>query len=482
MIQALLQGEDVMRTLSCLLIVLLLALVACTPDEVVPEKSVVSAPISITRVTSTPESIVATATAVPPPTITTLLATTTTTMPPATIFPTIRPTATLRSTVTPTAIATPLLTHYDLPTWLNDPEAAVLMTVARLEFNSKEDVIAFINVNSEEMFTIPAPPNLYSAEPAWGKDENGVYFEYPQNEAIPVASNTYNIIPQYIHRVYLATGEAIKLPPDTPPGVAQRSPNANYLTRIIHDREKGELTITIENPNTFHRTNLIDPFNGQFGSHTDVLWAPTNDFVAVRYYAFGERDEPPDVATVIYNLDGQIYRQNSDLLAWAWAPDNSYRLLYINGGGFGSYSPCIWEIQKNTSSCLSEVNSWTEENNVKAGSYEWSPDSQQIQFTYWGYTPRASGLCQIEIEDRVITCLIDESDLGEPDNYDPIHYIINYLGWSSNDQYLAFVTDYSSPGGDDASHFQIATVANDGSQFQTWGYGSEASWRPPINP
>jgi hypothetical protein len=131
---------------------------------------------------------------------------------------------------------------------------------------------------------------------------------------------------------------------------------------------------------------------------------------------------------------------------------------------------------------LSYVATWAEENNAKVDGYQWSPNSQQIEFTYWGATSRASGLCKIEIENQTITCLLDEGDLAEPDSNDSINYILGSRSWSPDGLYLSFVTDHSSPEADDTIYYRVATITNDGSQFQVWGYGYEASWRPPINP
>ena len=382
-----------MRTLSCLLIVLLLTLAACTPDEIVPEESVVSAPISVTRETATPEVAVVTVTAVPP-TITVIPSATATAVLPTiaptslptetnTSTPTTRPTTTLQPTETPTSAPTPLPTHYDLPVWLNDPEAEVLMAAMFPEYNSEEPIIIFINVSSGEKFYFPVLyRDILSTDLAWGRDENGLYFEFTQNETVTVAYNRSNKIPKYIHRVYLATGDVIVLAPDT-----------------------------------------------------------------------------------VSEVDSEF--------------DINYRPVEQQGEEFGYTYPCIEGV------CFEEVLAWAEEASVRVGMYELSKNGKMIEFVYWGYEPDSSGLCQIEIENHALTCLLDESNFGEPDNHGRIYYILELLDWSLGEEYLAFVANNWSPGGDDASTFQIATIAKDGSQFQIWGWSwglEKVFWRPPINP
>src|SRR5688572_16833538 len=112
-------------------------LLGCTPVEVTPTTpATAAAPIQVTRQTPTATALLSALT----PTTTQLIPTETS-MPAATA--TVRPTLTPRPSSTPRPTATPV--RYDLPSWLSDPQAIVVMALTRT-LSDNESFITFSNL------------------------------------------------------------------------------------------------------------------------------------------------------------------------------------------------------------------------------------------------------------------------------------------------------------------------------------------------
>lgn len=444
----------------------LMMVVACgrvttPPPSPVENTAVAAAP------TSTPSP--------PSPTITPTLESTLTPTPnPSPSFTpeppaTTKPSSTPRPTRTPTPSPTPTPDHFDLPTWLANPNVTVLATI--IGYGYEDGTMSFLNLDTSERFDLPLPP--WVRDLTWGQDDRGSYFEYEIKESI---RNTVTTIA--IARVYVTTGEIAYLePPLAGSGRVDPSPNGRHQTRVTSDE-----TITIEDTQTGQIISLEDPFRGKYPDSVDARWSPGGDLLAVVYYDFSIPFQAMG-GLAIYTVEGTVYRQFEGILSVNWAPDNTYRILYGQTDADGHYIPCILTTADNTSACFSAVADWGELQGVETGGYTWSPDAGQISFIYWSDYPDLGGLCVMELIGTEITCLITEQTMGggdESEVYDPT-YVVRYQ-WSPDGRYLWLLIDPFGPGSDDRSYSEIATIARDGSQYQVWGSGHEAFWRPPINP
>jgi len=445
-----------MRMTSCLFIILLVILAACRAD--------VSDPVTVPPVTTAPEVVVATKTAVSPTTIPTMLPTslpTFTATPPPTISPT---------PISPSAIPLPI---YDLPAWINDPETAVLMAIMTFEPRS-EGVIAFMNVNSGELFSFPLPPTTRTVR--WGQDDKGTYFEF--NHTHVVMSMVEDL---YRERVYISTGESQKIQPENftsyPNPSWIESPDSRFIARII--REDDMLNVILETVETTGRKMLIDPFYDNNPSYiVDMNWSSYGNLLSIgRYIRHGYNAS--DNGLTIYTQTGDVYRQFENKKQYTWSPVNNDEGLYVEDEDFGISLPCILDVQEGSDVCLDEIRAWREELKVQTGLYAWSYNGEQISFVYWR-EDRTSGLCFIEIDNRKIHCPIDSESLGGRNQDGEYNYIRRLPNLSPDRHYMQLTINPSPPGGDDGAFTRIVTADYEANNLQIWGYGYRASWRPSL--
>jgi hypothetical protein len=436
-------------------------LLGCTPVEITPTTpATAAAPIQVTRQTPTATALSPTST----PTATQPLSTATST-PEATA--TIRPTLTPRPSSTPRPTATPV--RYDLPSWLSDPQAIVVMALTRT-LSGDESFITFSNLVTGERFDLPALDER-SLDLHWYQDETGTYFEQGRYLVSGGPNPT-------IKQVNIATGELRLLPPlSDNADKAIVAPGGQYAIRITN--EPAPQTLIMEGRESGQATVLPDPFNGRYSSFVEVNWSPAGDFLAALRYAFGKRGTPPDMGLVIYRTDGTIFRWYDGFRGNTWLSDNSYRILYSIDIGYGHYQPCILDVLAGTSDCLNEVFTWSVEQQREPGSYQWLPSGQGVSFAAWDF---GSNLCIITLATREISCPIDAEILAPAKLDAEAATFIKRYQWSPDGRYLWLIVDPWGPGSDDATSSQIATAAADGSQFQLLGYGHEGLWRPDLNP
>jgi hypothetical protein len=433
-------------------------LLGCTPVEVTPTApATAAAPIQVTRQTPTATALLSTLT----PTATQPLPTETNT-PEATA--TIRPSLTPRPTSTP--MPTPSPVRYDLPSWLSDPQAIVVMALTRTH-SDNESFITFSNLVTGERFDMPALDHgLY-----WYQDETGTYFEQGRY----LVSGGPN---PSIKQINIASGELRVLPPlSDNRDKAVVAPGGQYAVRLTND--PASRTLIMMNRESGQEIVLSDPFNGQYSSFVEVNWSPAGDFLAALRYAFGERDTPPDMGLVIYRTDGTIFRWYDGFRGNTWSPDNSYRILYTIAMGYGHYQPCILDVLAGTRDCLNEVVTWRVEQHRETGGYQWLPSGQSVSFAAWDF---GSILCIITLETREINCPIDAEVLAPAKLDASAATFIWGHQWSPDGHYLWLNVGPHGPGGDDATLTQVATVAADGSHFQVLGFGQNGLWRPNLNP
>ncbi|MEW5988618.1 MAG: hypothetical protein AB1791_18480 [Chloroflexota bacterium] len=373
-----------------------------------------------------------------------------------------QPTATPTPTRTPKATSASL-THYDLPAWVSDPDAAVLLALLSPELDG-EPFISLLNPATGEHLDISALPHTWRL--SWGQDAEGLFFQFRYEEKRGISDE------DYVERIYVMTGEVRRLlASEVEQGREAVAPGGRHLARVSGWPES-PATVTIEDRQTGRRVTLDDPFEGRL-EWAEIEWSPTGDLLAVQRRHFVERGEPRVAALAIYDSDGGLFRQYNDLDGHSWAPDNSYQILYITGEEFPYYRPCLLDIKDNTTRCITDLVAWSESQAVHTSGYEWAPDGRHVSFVYWGRQDNnVAGLCTIAIEGGEVSCLVGKETIGEE------NFVHGYW-WSPDGRYLGFIVSPRNPGSDDGTLDQLATVAGDGSQYRVWGSGHPpVLWRP----
>lgn len=459
-----------MTTKLTFLLCLLLA-VACVPTELTPTPQEALAEITIPAARPTQTATLRPETPTPHPTP--YPATSTQTSP--FFFEEIDPNApTSTPTLTPTPTPT-LISHYDLPAWINDPNAKVFGVIGSdfEEYRNPEEPLNLINVSTGEIFRVPVPED--SREFIWGQDDRGIYFQY-----------SYIYRKQY-ERVYIASGEIIRF--DTasllfPKG--ELSPNRQYLAYVSDTLPYKLLIENLANGDIITSTYTFPAENNS--NYKKILWSPNNQLIGVSHLV----DNGP--AFAIFTLAGEVFRQYHNINnIIGWSPTNSDQISYIEGityddwwANYSESRPCILDIQTSQTNCLTEINAWHEREGIEIQiPSTWSPDGSQIVFLYAMLYPNGGGVCTIDITTQVIDCPITPEILltDEYKNYygDSPANVVRII-WSPDGMYLLLQVDSCGLGCDDGTMTQVATIARDGSDYRLWGiHGWEFGWRPDLN-
>jgi hypothetical protein len=280
---------------------------------------------------------------------------------------------------------------------------------------------------------------------------------------------------RYVWRIDVATGSAATL--------SSRPTNSTWElpcrqdTAIVDTSEQVPL-VRIRRSDTNTQLDLKDPFLGRYPDRADPLCSDATDLIGVLRWREPEYGWPllwtelPSTSLTVYTRDGQVYRTFNGLFARAWAPDASHRILYFKGGGFGKWYPCILDVDDGSDNCPPEIRRWREMERTYTATFSWTPDATSISFSYWGSGPQRAGICIFNIETRLISCPITESDL-------PAEYFIRDHMWSPDGKYINFTIDLNYPAGDFLPDPHLVTAAADGTNLKVWTfYASSPQWRP----
>lgn len=402
------------------------------------------------------------------------------------------------STPRPTATRVSLPASYNLPPWVHDPQAAVLVTLllnnADYEFVDGLH-IALLNIDSGEHFELQ-PLNEF-ASAGW---------RHTGPDDAPVLNLRF-WVPE---TPYEGHSEPFEL--DTSTGRLSQAaesyfghrdreiaPGGRYMAEKIGQLGSEEAKIVDLESN--QEIILFDPFNGHYRTGMRFEWSSDGSLLAVQRLKRWVEGEAATFSTdlAIYTVDGQLYRFYDGLYNWGWAPDGSSRLIttveayYING------EPCILDVQTSTTECLPEVVTWHESGLVNANAananaanigvtnidkYQWLPDSSGLSFIYWNEQARMGGHCILDLSTHDISCPVNETILAQA-NDRPItySYVLQYE-WSPDGRYIVLEINPYQPRMPNLILTKIATIARDGSDFRVWGFGSTANylagsaWRP----
>lgn len=193
--------------------------------------------------------------------------------------------------------------------------------------------------------------------------------------------------------------------------------------------------------------------------------------LATVYYGY---DDTAELA--IYTTDGRLYRyygygddgyKTAVFDVWnLWAKDGSYRLLYFEDDIYAGGRPCILDLQANTTDCLVEVETWRNNGIGSPGNFRWLPNSSGVSFSYSNRAIPAVGLCIMTLQDRAITCPIDETVLFSANDEATALTYLNYYEWSPDGRYIRLDLNVTPPDPYVRGSAYIATVARNGSQFR----------------
>jgi hypothetical protein len=354
--------------------------------------------------------------------------------------------------------------YYDRPDWLKNPGSATLLAIT---FDKSDaEYVTLIDAKDKQRFDIAMSNTMEQVK--WAFTNRGWALDYVRDVDQPDNTRAY-----YHERLILETGEVERV--SLPPGPAQTNV---FYDETIHgsyeaavQRDKELYTVVLTNRETGDALTLPDPFGGYYKSRVDLIWAPTQDLLAVVRYNFW--DDPslsPETGLAIYNTSGQVYREYNNLRDVAWAPDGSLRLLISDGPYFGENIPCILDLIRSSKTCPTSVSSWKELHGARVDFPAWTlPNGQAVSFGYWN--GERSGICVAEILLTKVTCPVNSKNFGLN------HYVVSY-GWSSDGQYLWLLDNIYGPGSDDWTEVQLITTDKDGQGLTVWGHGIEAQWRP----
>lgn len=364
--------------------------------------------------------------------------------------------AVLQFTPTPYPTATPLF--FDLPEWVTEPSANILL----LDRKGSRTIIIY-NVETKEQYNINIRVNNF--DPRWLWQESR-YFLSPQfpnlrQEVIDVMS-----------------GEFVKLSNLNPEII---SPDGRYAARIITQEDRLEI-IAIIDFETGAETELFNPFlnlqslDEDFTESATAYWSPDGAFLSVRYskrYYSGNSDQN----LVIYTPSGEIFRQYTNIDTSQknpWASVLPYRILYTER----YVPPCILEVIENNRTCLEVIDEWSDSQSVTLFNYIWSPDGNKISYVYGDSDLPNTGLCYFELATQDMVCPVTTNDLQLDEQL-----FARIQFWSPDGKYLVlFFDEFGFI--DVVGNQGVAVVDIDSQTFMflegEFSFPFSNPWRPPI--
>jgi hypothetical protein len=362
-----------------------------------------------------------------------------------------------------------LPTSYNLPAWLLDPQAVIVLTLTHDLFGD-EDHFTFIDLPHQRRFDLLAPHSYHAA---WGQNEGGLYFAY--DRTVPLGNENWEY---YDERAYVGSGRIERRRVDQDDSGPIRTAAIERFVAYASKTDAG-IVVRLTDNHMGQTVILDDVFAGRYADTVELSWSFSQELLTVVRYRWADQPYRPHATGVaIYTVDGRVYRRYEGLGSVAWSPDNTRRLLYAVGNDYGSRTPCIMDVVASTSQCLEAVTTWRAEHNVQTEDYQWHPNENAVSFVYWNDndTGGPSGLCWVQLATGEFSCPLTERALG------PNAFVIAYA-WSPAGDYLALTINNAGPLSDDVYLAQVATAASDGSGYTVWGPGAHPfSWRPALPP
>lgn len=402
--------------------------------------------------------------------------------------PTPNPSNTPQPTQTPTA--TPI-THIDVPGWLGDPNASVLL-IPRGEYDSEIHTFVFINADSGEEFELPDQTNIGGY--FWMS--NGLYFGMIDFEnrtisfldvktgdferAIPL-QESFRFVDLHSNKVlhnYFVYGAS----PDD---------DQLLITRPLYENDFENRYLSFNG--TFIALRSVNN-NGLFGveiirtserikllpdnelTDTGFSWSPNMLYLAVSL---------SDKTMRIYDVEsGNLIRNYTNANNPMWAPNGEWVLYNIpinlhrgdNRSDYIENSPCISNIFTGVIRCLSFLKKIHAGNYI--GNYQWLPDGKSLTYLFYDYDLRQGGICITNLTEFEVSCPTE--DIEELNQQAVFDFIV-----SPNGKYIVMRwSERTNPGTDDIGMLYYAILSVKNNMFIPLGpvthYHATSLWRPPI--
>jgi hypothetical protein len=327
----------------------------------------------------------------------------------------------------PTASTTPVAS-LDLPDWMRDPDAAVIVLFTHGEQEDDWSGATFINAVTDERFALNLP---YVDEVAWVTATDGVYIILMRHQSSG-ADNSDG----FSEFVNLETGALVRTSgdeqgvpikistPSVTPVKVENGANVTYQVvaraEWVTDDSSGiyrmqtTSDIILTDATTGQTTSL---YNGKLSTTTmqslGVQWFDEGRLLGVWFHY---KDEDPSAprevdggdSVEIYDASGKFQFSLGELWQVRWSARHGrvlYREYYDND------SICILDTK---SPNLRDYNcdffkTWQSQQHNQIRDYQWSLDGQKIIFTYVREDKRAGGLCVVDAETLTIDCPIKKA-------------------------------------------------------------------------
>ncbi len=349
--------------------------------------------------------------------------------------------------------------------------------------------MTLFNPQTGEQYDIPVEggPSL-----RWVQNEEGLYIRlgYPSAWDAPTwLAEEIHAVTGQIHR--LEGPRELTPTPGVPP---IPSPDGRYLARIFRAEGTPDVVYIIDQKSG-EETELANPFDSQYSAISEIEWSPDGQMLAIERTR--SVDDPTAFmgkrsisALAIYSPDGNRLAQYADVVGqhMEWSPTSPHRLLHPRAG-LTTNSPCILDVSANSYTCLDQIVTWREKQEVETYNYKWSPDGSKIGFIYWTESSE-SGFCYVELVSTAITCPITKEDFQVDeyleqfprDGIPRLLYVQDY-DWSPDGNYIILLVDPAPPGSDDGGQEAIAVVDSMGeilNLFVDGWHWFNYPWRPSI--
>jgi hypothetical protein len=397
-------------------------------------------------------------------------------------------TASPQPTGTSLPTATPIR-HVDLPGWVSDPAADILLIATGSYGDEPRDLI-LVNPLGLEAWSMP---EFHSIE---------AYFWTPDGEQIGIITmdDKLLLIDTFTGDVEVFPGndKVIRVGGNYAHSLVARSSPHHPEKWVLYPQWWSKSIISFDGLNYVEQdmgeTDIIDVETGDRTPITRaedglddymVEWSPVGPELAVAqadkpssmYYWF---EEIPNISLKIYDADGRLVRKYENVTYPRWSPDGLkflYQPLDAESHMFWASVPCVYDTLTNETRCFNDISV-----RHPADSYsglQWLPSGDTFAYVYNKYDNQSSvfhgGLCFVTASTGYEKCLLQENSEG----LNAIYYRL-----SSGGSYVSVFLSDTSPMSDDCSRmaFAVASV-NTGKYFivdemSKSGPDDLGAWRP----
>lgn len=316
---------------------------------------------------------------------------------------------------TPSAVPISMPAAYELPKWVADPDADVIMFVSAVDETDGSFTLTIANVASQETVDIQLTIDLVSSY-SWHRDGKSFWLLSTDRESIYTVELATGLIRQQTiseHVIRYANIEPLGNQfyveyDDIEEGFLILSrfiyANSSYDDLYFADRlfQIEGKPIVIENLVTGETVELVNSTEDGLYS-VRYKWSPTDLLIAI----LRGTEEPHFTYLVgnllsIYDIFGNIYASfkfDSNIRFYGWSPDGN-SILYTND--FNAEYPCILNISNGEMVCLPLIEA--NHPNSLIGGFRWALGGTHIAYSYSSWDTEEGGACLYGIYRFSIEC------------------------------------------------------------------------------